>query len=94
MGAAAIVFFLSDNFRKVIDQYLQENYEKSIKWVRTRDITCIVLDSCFNDLPSVIRNIISDKAPKLPTFLHKIIIGLLNKGISNKLNISLYNIKP
>lgn len=94
MGAAAVVFFFSSEWRKTAEELLRLKGKKPIVWPKSGAVDAIVLDSCFGDLSTAVWNLVQEKAPVVPRALVNALFSLLDKSIKEKIGISARLISP
>ena len=94
MGASAIIFFMSDLYRKQMEGILVKKNKTKISWVSKKAISCIILDSPFGNLTETIHYLVKGKVKSIPSWLINLTIKLLDSDIKKNAGISLYKINP
>ena len=94
MGGCAIMFFLSQTFRKKINEMCAKMNKPEIKWANKSYIQCVIIDSSFPNLINSISFMVKNKAKQVPEMLVGLVLKATNGDIKEKAGIDLTQINP
>ena len=94
MGAAAVIFFFSPEWRAAAEELLRANGRDPPEWPKAGAVDAAVVDSCFGDLPGAVWNLVQGKAPLVPRPLVDGLFALLDRGVRERIGVSTQRIRP
>ena len=79
MGASTSILYMSLKFRKLIKKFLSKRKGiRNYNFESTSYIRGVILDSPFGNLPDNIVNFVEHKSPRIPEFLVRLAIKILD----------------